>query len=388
MLLLYNRVTTFKSKVLSLGLQIQTKKKYQMKLLNHVNIGKYTLKNSLVMSAMTRSRADINGVVGDMTVLYYTQRASAGMILTEAINISEQAIGSPLTPGLFTPEQITAWKKVTDAVHEKGGLIFAQLWHTGRVGHSIDRHGKLPLAPSAIAIEGAKHFTSQGPKEFETPLALTLAEIEQIKLDYKTAALHAMEAGFDGVELHGANGYLPNQFLAESSNQRNDIYGGSIENNCRFLLEVLASLIEAVGGDKVGVKISPLHPYGGVIFNDPMATFTYLIQEFNKMDFAFVELMKRNPMFPPVPHYPQVDEIEVLGKLIRTHVIANTGYTQESGEAELEKGIAKAISYGMLFLANPDLSRRFELNAELNPLDMSTMFGGGEKGYIDYPSLA
>lgn len=339
------------------------------------------------MSAMTRSRANANGVVGELTELYYTQRASAGMILTEAINISEQAIGSPLTPGLFSAEQITAWKKVTNAVHAKGGLIFAQLWHTGRVGHSIDRQGKLPVAPSAIAIEGATHFTSQGPKEFETPLALTIPEIEHIILDYKQAALNAMEAGFDGVELHGANGYLPNQFLAESSNHRNDQYGGSIENNCRFLLEVMQTLIDAVGGDKVGVKISPLHPYGGMNFNDPIATFTHLIHELNKMDFAFVELMKRSPMFPPPPHYPQVDEIETLGKLIRTNVIANTGYTQESGEAELDKGIAKAISYGMLFLANPDLPRRFELKAELNALDMPTMFGGGEKGYTDYPSL-
>jgi N-ethylmaleimide reductase len=356
-----------------------------MKLFNELKLGNLTLKNSMLMSAMTRSRANQEGVVGDLTVLYYTQRASAGLILSEAINISEQAIGSPFTPGLYTPAQIEAWKKVTKAVHDKGGLIYAQLWHTGRVGHSIDRHGKLPVAPSAIAIQGAKHYTAQGPQDYETPKALTIDEIKQIVQDYRQAALNAIEAGFDGVELHGANGYLPHQFLAENANQRNDEYGGSIENNCRFTLEVMQTLIEAIGGDRVGIKISPLQPYGGIVLNDPVATFTYLIGELNKMDFAFVELMKRSPMFPALPHYPTEDEIELLGTLVKTTLIANTAYTKETGEAELEKGIAKAISYGVLFLANPDLPKRFELNAELNQADRMTMFGGNEKGYTDYP---
>jgi N-ethylmaleimide reductase len=359
----------------------------KMKLFDKVEIGNKTLKNSMVMSAMTRSRANVQGVVGDMTVLYYTQRSSAGLILTEAINISEQALGSPLTPGLFTQEQIDAWKKVTKAVHDNGSLIYAQLWHTGRVGHSIDRNGKLPVAPSAIAIEGAKHFTAQGPQDYEVPEALTTDQIKQIIIDYKQAAINAIEAGFDGVELHGANGYLPNQFLAENANQRDDEYGGSIENNCRFILEVMQTLINTIGGDKVGIKISPLQPYGNISLNDPIATFTYLIEELNKMDFAFVEIMKRSPMFPSLPHYPKIDEVELFGSLVKTKVIANSGYTKETSEAELEKGIAKAISYGSAFLANPDLPRRFELNAELNQADRMTMFGGGEKGYTDYPVL-
>ncbi|MBL7787952.1 MAG: alkene reductase [Chitinophagales bacterium] len=359
-----------------------------MKLLEGIKLGKQLLKNSMVMAAMTRSRASINGVVGDSTVLYYTQRASAGLIVSEAINISEQAIGSPLTPGLYTKEQIAAWKKVTDAVHEKGGVIYAQLWHTGRVAHAVDRNGAMPVAPSAIAITGVQHFTSQGMKDYETPCELTNVAIKQIVKDYGQAAKNAIEAGFDGVELHGANGYLPNQFLAESSNQRTDEYGGSIENRCRFVVEVMQELINTIGGDKVGIKISPLHPYAGIVLDDPTATFTYLINELNKLNFAFVELMKKNPMFPLLPHYPKNDEIELFGKLIKQPLIAGTAYNKDTAEAELNKGIAKLVAFGSLFLANPDLPKRFELNAALNQPDRATMFGGGDKGYIDYPFLA
>jgi N-ethylmaleimide reductase len=358
-----------------------------MKLFDKVSLGDLTPKNSMVMSAMTRSRADLNGVVSDLTVEYYSQRTSAGLIFTEAINISEDALGSPFTPGLFTQQQIEAWKKVTAAVHAKGGLIFAQLWHTGRVGHSADRKGVLPAAPSAIAIAGAQHYTAQGPKDYETPRALTIEEIKAAVQDYKQAAINAIEAGFDGVELHGANGYLPHQFLAESANRRTDEYGGSIENNARFVLEVMQELISAVGGKRVGIKLSPFHPYGGILLNDPVATYTYLFGELNKLDFAFVELMKRNPMYPLPAGYPTEDEIEIFGKLITHPLIANGGYNKEFGEAELKKGIAKLISYGVLFLANPDLPKRFELNAALNQPDPATMFGGTEKGYTDYPFL-
>ena len=340
------------------------------------------------MSAMTRSRADANGVVGDLTIEYYTQRVSAGLIITEAINISRQAIGSPFTPGIFTNDQIDAWKKVTKSVHDHGGLIIAQLWHTGRVGHSIDRKGVRPFAPSAVAITGQKHFTSQGIQDYETPQELTVDQIHQIVKEYGQAAKNAIEAGFDGVELHAANGYLPNQFLAESANKRTDAYGGSIENKARFVLEVMRELIHAVGGEKVGIKISPFHPYGDIILDNPVATYSYLIAELNKLDFAFVELMKRSPMFPAVPHYPADDEIELFGRMIKQTVIANTGYDKPSAEAELSTGIAQLISFGTLFLANPDLPRRFEKDASLNTPDRATMFGGGEQGYTDYPFLA
>lgn len=358
-----------------------------MKLLEKIELAGLKLKNKMAMSAMTRSRADINGIVGDLTVQYYTQRVSAGLIFTEAIRISEEATGSPFTPGIYTFEQIEAWKKVTKSVHDNGGTIIAQLWHTGRAGHSIDRNGKLPLAPSAIPIKGMQHYTSQGMKEYETPQEISVEEIKQTIKDFGQAAKNAIEAGFDGVELHAANGYLPNQFLAESANQRTDEYGGSIQNKVRFVLEVMQELIDAVGGDKVGIKISAYHPYGDIFYDDPAATYNYLIDELNKLDIAFVELMKKNPFFPPPAQYPTDDEVEMYGKRIKQTLIANTGYDKASAEAELEKGIANIISFGTLFLANPDLPKRFELDAELNEPDRATMFGGGEQGYIDYPFL-
>lgn len=359
-----------------------------MKLLDKVQLGNLTLKNRMVMSAMTRSRADNNGIVGDMTVQYYTQRTSAGLIFTEAIRISEEATGSPLTPGIYTKEQIAAWKKVTATVHDNGGLIVAQLWHTGRAGHSIDLNGRLPLAPSALPIKGAQHFTSQGLKDYEIPQEITVEEIKQTIKDYGQAARNAMEAGFDGVELHAANGYLPSQFLAESANQRTDEYGGSIPNKSRFVLAVMQELIGAVGGDKVGIKLSPFHPYGDMVLDNPAGTYSYLVEELNKLDFAYVELMKRSPYFPSPAHYPADDEIELFGGMIKQTVIANAGYDKATAEAELEKGIAKLVSFGTLFLANPDLPERFEKEASLNEPDRATMFGGGAAGYIDYPVLA
>ncbi|MDO4641262.1 MAG: alkene reductase [Neisseria sp.] len=358
-----------------------------MKLLQSATLGKFHLKNRMVMAPMTRSRATPDGIPTAIMAEYYAQRASAGLILSEAINISPDAVGSPFTPGLYTEAQISAWKNITDAVHAKGGLIFAQLWHTGRVAHSIDRQGVQPVAPSAIKIDGVQHFTSQGVRNYEVPRALSLSEIKQTIADYAQAARNAIAAGFDGVELHAANGYLPQQFLADSSNTRTDEYGGSIENKARFTLEVMQKLIDTVGGEKVGIKISPLHPYAGIAFDNPIASYAYLINELNKLNFAFVELMKRGPTFPLLSHYPQDDEIELFGKLIKQPLIAGTAYTLASGEAELEKGIASFIAYGAPFIANPDLPHRFELNAELNQADPSTFFGGGEKGYTDYPFL-
>ncbi len=357
-----------------------------MKLLQKISIGNLALQNKMAMAPMTRSRADLKGVVSDLTVLYYKQRASAGLIITEAINISEQAQGSPYTPGIFTKEQILAWKKVNQAVHEQGGKIIAQLWHTGRVGHSIDKGGVLPVAPSAVAIEGQQHFTSQGPKAYETPRALANSEVKQIVLDYQQAAINAMEAGFDGVELHAAFGYLPNQFLVESANQRVDEYGGSIENRSRFVLEVMQAMVAAIGENKVAIKLSPSIPFNSIVDSNPTALYAYLLQELDKLPLLYVQLM--NAMFPTdhLPQYPRA-VIEVFGKLTNHLVMANGGYTRETGEQALENGIAKMISYGSLFLANPDLPKRFELNAALNTPDRATMYGGGEKGYTDYPTL-
>ena len=359
-----------------------------MKLLEPVTLGGLKLKNKMVMAAMTRSRADTEGIVSDLTVEYYKQRAGAGLILSEAISISEESVGYPFVPGIYNNEQIHAWKKVTDAVHEKGGVIFAQLWHLGRMTHSTNRKGKLPLAPSAVSIKNTQHFTLEGLKDYEIPVALTVSEIKQTVKDYVQAGKNALEAGFDGVELHAANGYLPNQFLADNSNIRTDEYGGSVENKSRFVLEIMRELINEIGGDKVGIKLSPFHPYGETIFDDPVASITYLIEELNKMDFAFIELMKRNSMAPQPLHYPSGDEIDLLGKLSKNTIIANTGYTRETAEKEIEKEVAKLVSFGSLFLANPDLPKRFELNADLNQPERETFFGGGEKGYTDYPFLS
>lgn len=358
-----------------------------MKLLKESQIGNLTLKNSMAMAPMTRARAESDGRANDLTVLYYVQRASAGLLITEGINISEQAVGSPFTPGIYTVAQIESWKKVTKAVHKNGGKIFAQLWHTGRVSHSVDKKGVLPVAPSAIAIRGQQHFSSQGMKDYETPRALDIAEVKQVIEDYKQAAINAIEAGFDGVELHAATGYLPNQFLAESANLRTDEYGGSIENRSRFILEVMRSLMNAIGENKVGIKLSPSIPFNSILDSNPVATYTYLIKELNPMPLAYIQLM--NPLFLPEEGFDQYpkDVIGTLGILTNHFLIANVGYTRETGEKELERGIAKMISYGVPFIANPDLPRRYELNTILNEADRATFYGGNEKGYTDYPSL-
>ena len=357
-----------------------------MKLLQPVRIGGKLLKNSMAMAPMTRSRANMEGIVGDSTVVYYTQRASAGLIITEAINITSPGIGSPLTPGIYTQDQINAWKKVTEAVHEKGGIIYAQLWHTGRVGHSLVKHGALPVAPSAIAIKGQQHFTMEGMKDYETPRALTTEEVSGVVLDYQQAAVNAIAAGFDGVELHAAFGYLPNQFLAERANQRTDQYGGSHENRNRFVIEVMHAIVNAIGPDRAAIRISPTSTYNNIEHQNPLEQFTLLIDQLNKLPLAYVHIMKVPFPAEKFPQYP-LNPVETFGAMSEHPVIANCGYNRETGEAVLESGIAKLVSYGTLFLSNPDLPRRFEVNATLNQPDRATMYGGKDKGYIDYPFL-
>jgi N-ethylmaleimide reductase len=357
-----------------------------MKLFEKMQLGNQTLKNRMVMAPMTRSRANLNGIISNPTVLYYTQRASAGLIATEGINISEDALGSPLTPGIYNQEQINAWKKVTASVHDAGGVIYAQLWHTGRVGHSSDRNGVLPAAPSPIAIKGQQHFTLNGMQDYETPRELTLPEIDQTIKDFRQAAINAIEAGFDGVEIHAANGYLFHQFLSDNTNKRTDYYGGSIENRNRFTLEVTRELIEAIGGKKVGIRLAPTNPYNDILSSDPIAQFSQLISKLDKMDLAYIHLVGNAPGATLPAHYPQ-DVLETFGTLTQHIVIANSGYNKKAGEAELQRGIAGMISYGTLFLANPDLPKRFELNKGYNEIDRDTMYGGADKGYTDYQFL-
>lgn len=357
------------------------------KLFESTRLGTNDLSKRIVMAPMTRSRADANGVPGEFTSLYYAQRASAGLIISEAINISMDAIGSPFTPGLYNSAQVEAWKQVTSAVHKAGGIIFAQLWHTGRVGHSQVRGGVLPVAPSAIPIVGQQHFTSSGMQDYEVPRALQLDEVRAAILDYRAAAERAKEAGFDGVELHGAFGYLPNQFLVDGANQRTDEYGGSIENRCRFILETMQALIDVWGSECVGIKLSPVIPFNGMVDSDPQALYTYLLKELNALSPAYVHLM--NALFPldDFPHWPK-DVLGTFRQYIQSMVIANGGYDAEKAEAELVSGRADLISFGTLFIANPDLPARIKAGAPLMDADRATMYGGGAHGYIDYPPMS
>jgi N-ethylmaleimide reductase len=358
-----------------------------MKILEQASIGALSLTNRVIMAPMTRSRADNNGVISELAITYYAQRASAGLIISEAINISEQAIGMPNMPGLYSTEQVNAWRNVTSTVHAKGGKIFAQLHHSGRTAHSLNRKGQLPVGPSAVAIKNQQAYTPAGQKDFEVPLPLTTAEVKLIIEDYKTAATNAMQAGFDGVELHSALGYLPNQFLVESSNLRTDEYGGSIQNRSRFILETIQVLIEVAGEEKVGIKLSPSITISNMFEQDPTELYAYLISELDKKPIAYLHLMQ--PLFPldEWPHYPK-DVLSAFGKLTTKTIIVNGGYNRETAEQELQNNRSQFVSFGSLFLANPDLPKRFELNASLNEPDRSTMYGGGdEKGYTDYPAL-
>ncbi len=357
-----------------------------MTLLTPARLGKLPLRNRVVMAPMTRSRADMAGIVGDMTVRYYVQRATAGLLITEATNVSPDAVGSPLTPGIWNDAQVVAWRKVTSAVHAEGGTIVMQLWHTGRVGHSEVRGGRLPVAPSAIAIQGQKHFTPSGPKDYETPRALTTEEVRATIDDFEAAARNAKAAGFDGVELHGAFGYLPHQFLVDSANQRTDAYGGSIANRARFVVEVMERLVGVWGEGRVGIRLSPTLAYNGMVDSDPLATFSYLLEQLNALPLAYVHLMRATPDAERFPHWPR-DTIATFGPLVRSAIVVNGGYDRESAEAALEAGQAHAVSFGAPFVANPDLVHRFAIGAELAAGDRSTFYGGGEKGYVDYPAL-
>ena len=357
-----------------------------MKLLSAAQLGKITLRNRVIMAPMTRSRADQNGVVGELTARYYTQRATAGLIITEATNISTDAIGSPFTPGIWSEAQVEGWARVTGAVRAAGGAMVMQLWHTGRVGHSEVRGGRLPVAPSAVAIEGQRHFTPSGPKPYEVPCALTLSEIHATLNDFEVAARNAQAAGFDGVELHGAFGYLPNQFLVSASNQRTDEYGGSVEGRARFLLEALQRLVSVWGEGRVGVRLSPTIAYNGMVDSDPRATFSYVIERLNDLPLAYLHLMRATPDAARFPHWPQ-DAVATFAPLFKGPVVLNGGFDRGSAEAALGAGVAQAVSFGVPFVSNPDLVHRFELGAPLAAADQGSFYGGGAEGYTDYPAL-
>jgi N-ethylmaleimide reductase len=356
------------------------------KLLSPLRLGRLELKNRMVMAPMTRSRALVNGnVPNPLAVTYYSQRASAGLLITEATQVSPQGVGYIRTPGLHSPEQVEGWRKVTDAVHAAGGVIFSQLWHVGRVSHPDFHDGRLPVAPSAIGYEG-EVFTFQGRKRIVTPRALETEEIPGVVEQFRRAAENALEAGFDGVELHGSNGYLLDQFLRDGSNQRTDQYGGSIENRARLPLEVAQAVVGVWGAERVGYRLFPQpFPYAGMTDSNPVQTFTYLARELSRLGLAYLHVTEA--VSGKAAPSPEQRITPLLRKAFQGTLIVNGGYDAQTGEAALSRGEADLVAYGVPFVANPDLPERFRREAQLNPPDASTFFTGEEKGYTDYPAL-
>lgn len=336
------------------------------------------------MAPMTRCRSVQNNVPNDLMATYYGQRASAGLIITEATQISTQGIGYPYTPGIHTSEQVEGWKKVTLAVHEKGGKIFLQLWHVGRISHSIYHGGALPVAPSAIKPAG-KTYTFEGMKEFETPRALTVEEIKEIVKGYANGAKNAIEAGFDGVEIHGANGYLLDQFLRDGSNIREDEYGGSIENRSRFLFEVIKAVTAEIGADKTGIRLSPSGTFNDMTDSDPQKHFAYVCEKLNAFDLAYLHII--DALEEDIEHGANIVALSILRDAYKGVLIINGGYDKKRGNKAIEEHQADAVSFAVLFLANPDLPERFKTNANFNEPDPKTFYTQDEKGYTDYPPL-
>ena len=356
------------------------------KLLTPLRVGDYTLKNRVVMAPLTRMRADADLAPTNLNVEYYGQRSSAGLIITEASQISRLAQGYPMTPGIYSDKQVAGWKKVTDAVHKENGRTFIQLWHVGRISHSsLHPEEGLPVAPSAIRPEG-NTFTSEWKQvPFETPRELETEEIKAIVRDYKQAAINAKNAGFDGVELHSANGYLLNQFLHGTTNHRTDEYGGSVENRARLVLEVIDELIDVWGAGKVGIRLSPFTFAGDVHDLDAVPVYEYLLKELDARKLAYVHLVRARST--EIEDKKVFEKEKELWSQYSGTIIAADGFTTETAEEYLENGWADAVAFGRNFISNPDLPQRIEFDAELNPYDRTTFYGGGEKGYTDYPFL-
>jgi len=341
--------------------------------------GRYTLRNRLVMAPMTRSRADdASGAPSPLATQYYAQRANAGLIITEGTFPSPRGKGYVRTPGIHSAAQIEAWKRITQAVHANGGLIFLQLMHCGRISHpSLLPDNATPVAPSSIAAEG-KVFTAAGPQDFVVPHALQTAEIPGIVEDYRRATRNALEAGFDGVELHAASGYLPEQFLSSGTNQRTDRYGGSLENRARFITEVMTAMIDVAGADRVGIKIAPEMGFNSISDARPQETYQYLVRQLGLLKPAYLHLVKTKSAF---------DYRALLRPLFDGALLHGGGLDRESARSLIAQGKADAAVFGSLYLANPDLTRRFLNDAPLNQPERDTFYSEGPRGYIDYPSL-
>lgn len=365
-------------------------------LFSPLRLGAYDLKHRVVMAPLTRMRASQPGdVPNDLNAEYYGQRASeGGLLISEATQVMPEGKGYPQTPGIYSDAQVAGWKRATEAVHAKGGVFFLQLWHVGRSSHSsLQPDGKLPMAPSALPIrDGGKGFTPEWKQvEFETPRAIEIDEIASVVAAYRKGAENAKAAGFDGVEIHGANGYLLDQFLEDGSNKRTDKYGGSIENRARLLLEVVDAAIAIWGADKVGVRLSPYGKFNDMGDSDPVATFSYVLKELSQRGIAYAHVIEPRATGAGGAGKPDDGSAPRTAKIFRSAFrgafISAGGYDGPGAEQVIAEGFADAVAFGRIFIANPDLPERFRNGAALNKYDRSTFYGGTEKGYTDYPAL-
>jgi N-ethylmaleimide reductase len=348
-------------------------------------LGPLTLANRIVMAPLTRNRAGAGLVPTELNATYYAQRASAGLIITEATQISAQAQGYQDTPGLYTSEQVAGWRKVTEAVHAEGGRIFVQLWHVGRVSHvDLQPGGAAPVAPSAIRAE-TKTFVNNAFADVSEPRALELGELPGIVDDFRRAAANAIEAGFDGVEIHGANGYLLEQFIKDGANQRTDAYGGSVENRARLLLEVTAAVAKQIGADRTGVRISPVSPANGISISDPQPQYNYIAEQLSTLGIVYLHVVEGAT---GGPRDAAPFDFDALRNRFKQTYLANNGYTHALADIRLQQGKADLIAFGHDFIANPDLVKRLATGAPLAQMNMATLYGGGAAGYTDYPTLA
>ena len=349
-------------------------------LLTPAKVGRYTLRNRLVMSPMTRSRCDDStGIPTDLVPVYYGQRAGAGLIITEGTGPSPMSKGYVRTPGIYSSGQVGGWRKVCDAVHAKGGLIFLQVMHCGRIAHPEMLPGKAqPLAPSAVKAAG-QSFTNAGMRDHAEPRALGAEEVRTIVKEYATATRLALEAGFDGVELHAASGYLPEQFLSSKTNLRSDEYGGSVERRARFIVDVLQAMIAVAGADRVGMKIAPEMGFNDIADATPKETYRHLVERIAPFGMAYLHVQLFGAKF---------DYHGTLRRLFKGAYLHGSGLTQQTAERLIESREADATVFGSLYLANPDLPERFAKGAALNAPDQSTFYTPGAKGYTDYPVLA
>lgn len=345
-------------------------------------LGDLSMPNRIVMAPLTRNRAGTGNVPTALNVEYYTQRASAGLIITEASQISPQGVGYPATPGIHSDEQVAGWQQVTDAVHAEGGRIFIQLWHVGRISHpSLQPGNGQPVAPSAIRPEG-EAVTYEGMQPFETPRALTLEEIPGLVRDYAAAAQRARDAGFDGVEIHSANGYLLDEFLRDGANVRTDSYGGGVENRMRLLEEVVSAVSEVWPANRVGVRLSPENQFNDIRDSQPQKTFNAVVDMLSGRQLAYLHVLEGN-----MAGGERLVDYTELRRRFGGPYMANNSYTRASADQALQRGDVDMVAFGKLFIANPDLPERFARGAVLNEPNPETFYGGDAAGYTDYPAL-